>query len=50
MSERQCWCFYHGSDLDGHAGAAGFELPPERHPLEVFDRIGGLNPDTEGAA
>jgi hypothetical protein len=34
----------------GHAGAAGFELPPERHPLEVFDRIGGLNPDTEGAA
>lgn len=34
----------------GHAGAAGFELPPERSPLEVFDRIGGLNPDTEGAA
>jgi len=23
----------------GHAGAAGFELPPERPPLEVFDRV-----------
>jgi len=51
MSERQCRCFYHGSDLDGHcAGAAGFELPPARHPLEVFDRIGGGIPDPAGAA
>lgn len=38
MSKRQCWCFYHGGDLDGHCSGAAVRRWCDRKGYEFVPR------------